>query len=330
MAYNKFIKKDGTVMLDLTNTTVSAETLGKDITAVDKSGNKIVGTLTDSPLPVEVKTEEEMTALLESGEVGSVYKYVGTSGTYENGALYEIETDPLKGTWVWNDNVVPAYNGRANLTFTNGSSAYTEISYKASDGLYFDTTQVWSHDTWDWTSSMDGMSIVIDSSLSDVVIPSDSEAWSTVEYFLDYLQINATKQEEVITKSFTKLILKSDFKEITITENGEYSGEYYSNITVKVPRPKLHAPTISLDGDILTITSNADNGAFVLAYNLYVDGSPIGNYTSTTIDLSTFELADSTYSINVQAIGTDFEASELSNSVSYEQVASKFYINFTH
>ena len=46
---------------------------------------------TDSPLPTEVSTESEMTALLTSGEVGGVYKYTGTTGTYENGALYVLE-----------------------------------------------------------------------------------------------------------------------------------------------------------------------------------------------------------------------------------------------
>lgn len=47
----------------------------------------------DSPLPIEVSTEAEMTALLISGEVGGVYKYTGTTGTYENGALYMLEGD---------------------------------------------------------------------------------------------------------------------------------------------------------------------------------------------------------------------------------------------
>jgi hypothetical protein len=49
------------------------------------------GTVKDSALPIEVSTEAEMTALLESGEVGGVYKYTGTTGTYENGALYVLE-----------------------------------------------------------------------------------------------------------------------------------------------------------------------------------------------------------------------------------------------
>ena len=46
---------------------------------------------TDSPLPIEVATESEMNSLLTTAEVGAVYKYTGTSGTYESGALYVIE-----------------------------------------------------------------------------------------------------------------------------------------------------------------------------------------------------------------------------------------------
>ena len=48
----------------------------------------------DSPLPIEVSTEEEMTAILTkatASSVGSVYKYTGeTTKTYENGSLYII------------------------------------------------------------------------------------------------------------------------------------------------------------------------------------------------------------------------------------------------
>lgn len=48
----------------------------------------------DSPLPITVATEEEMTAILTNAtaeSVGAVYKYVGrTTLTYEHGALYII------------------------------------------------------------------------------------------------------------------------------------------------------------------------------------------------------------------------------------------------
>lgn len=44
------------------------------------------------PIPIEVSTEEEMTALLETAEIGSIYKYAGVTGdTYENGRLYIVE-----------------------------------------------------------------------------------------------------------------------------------------------------------------------------------------------------------------------------------------------
>lgn len=46
----------------------------------------------DSPLPIEVDNEEEMTALLATADPGSVYKYVGdTTDTYTKGELYIVE-----------------------------------------------------------------------------------------------------------------------------------------------------------------------------------------------------------------------------------------------
>ena len=45
MAYNKFITQDGIVALDLTEDTITAETLEKGITAHDKYGVLIVGTM---------------------------------------------------------------------------------------------------------------------------------------------------------------------------------------------------------------------------------------------------------------------------------------------
>ena len=68
------------------------------------SGKKMVSDLeviasqaADSPLPIEVATEDEMNALLETAEVGAVYKYTGTTGTYENGALYVVEEEVSQG-----------------------------------------------------------------------------------------------------------------------------------------------------------------------------------------------------------------------------------------
>lgn len=94
--------------------------------------------VTDSPLPIEVSTEAEMTALLTSGEVGGVYKYVGeTTDAYENGALYVLEegaslitftiltaTGEKKGTYeaesgmTWGEFVASGYNdGKFSIDF---------------------------------------------------------------------------------------------------------------------------------------------------------------------------------------------------------------------
>ena len=51
----------------------------------------VIYEITNSPLPIEISTEVEMTALLETAEIGSIYKYTGTTGTYENGTLYIVE-----------------------------------------------------------------------------------------------------------------------------------------------------------------------------------------------------------------------------------------------
>ena len=58
--------------------------------------NVIVAVLeaSDSALPVEIKTESEMTAILTaatSEDNGKIYKYVGEAGTYTQNAYYKLE-----------------------------------------------------------------------------------------------------------------------------------------------------------------------------------------------------------------------------------------------
>ena len=50
-----------------------------------------IGARVDSPLPIEVSTADEMSALLDTAPVGAIYKYVGvTTDKYENGTKYEL------------------------------------------------------------------------------------------------------------------------------------------------------------------------------------------------------------------------------------------------
>lgn len=156
----------------------------------------------DSAIPIEVATEEEMTAILSSGNVGGVYKYVGETGeVYANGEMYVLEEDALAGTWVFNDVVIgslarPMFNEFVNLNFTalvDGSEVTFSNMGMVTSGpyLYYNSsTSVYSNG---WTN--DGYkTIYISSLLSDVVPNHINSIWVTPEDFLAWLQANATKQ----------------------------------------------------------------------------------------------------------------------------------------
>lgn len=54
-------------------------------------GLEIAGEIWGINSLIEAATEAEMLVLLSTASVGSVCKYTGTTGTYENGALYIVE-----------------------------------------------------------------------------------------------------------------------------------------------------------------------------------------------------------------------------------------------
>lgn len=88
----------------------------------------------DSALPIEVSTEAEMTALLTSGEVGGVYKYIGTTGTYENGALYMLEELEVTNSFTYQLAAVGADGGTYIFEVTDdaGTTSYIKTSKMSS------------------------------------------------------------------------------------------------------------------------------------------------------------------------------------------------------
>lgn len=97
MSANKVIL-NGETIIDLTQDTVTEDSVALGYTFHKANGEKSVGKASFSNTkpngqPISVSTEADMTALLESGNVGSVYKYTGTTGTYENGAYYVLEVE---------------------------------------------------------------------------------------------------------------------------------------------------------------------------------------------------------------------------------------------
>ena len=149
MAVNKVVFGAVSIM-DISDSTVTADKLAKGVTAYDKTGEKITGTMeaSSAPIlqektvtpstaaqsitadngydglskvtvngdanltadniksgasifgvtgsyvdstPIEISTGAGMEAVLTSNNVGKVYKFTGTSGTYINGDLYVVE-----------------------------------------------------------------------------------------------------------------------------------------------------------------------------------------------------------------------------------------------
>ncbi len=84
--------------------------------------------------------------------------------------------------------------------------------------------------------------------------------------------------------------------------------------------PQLHAPTISINEDTLTITNPESNGDFVTSYELYNGDTKVGTASGTTVDLTQIFTDEVDYTLTVRCAGTNFENSPDSNSVKYTNI----------
>ncbi len=116
-----------------------------------------------------------------------------------------------------------------------------------------------------------------------------------------------------------------ELQEKTATENGvvlpDEGFDGLSKVTVNVSggtgtlQPTLFAPSISLDGDVISIAQNAKNGAFATAYDIYDNGELAGSFSSLRIDISSLPPATGIRRHTVKAKGEYFNDSEASNEV---------------
>lgn len=94
--------------------------------------------------------------------------------------------------------------------------------------------------------------------------------------------------------------------------------------------PKLHAPTISVAEDNLSITNPATNGDFVDSYILYDGTDEVGTTTSNKLDLTTELTVVGDYNLSVKASGQNFINSDNSNSVAYSNTLYNVTNNLTN
>lgn len=86
--------------------------------------------------------------------------------------------------------------------------------------------------------------------------------------------------------------------------------------------PQLHAPTISIVEDTLTITNPATNGDFVTAFGGYANGVSVGAIpvSSNPLDLTSLGFPAGDYTLTATCKGTNFAESEQSNSLAYTNI----------
>ena len=85
MGYNKFIKKDGKVLLDLTSDTVASDKLMSGVTAHNRSGEAINGTFT---IDSELTTQDNLIAQIQTALQGKA----GGSTEDLDSVISELET----------------------------------------------------------------------------------------------------------------------------------------------------------------------------------------------------------------------------------------------
>ena len=73
--------------------------------------------------------------------------------------------------------------------------------------------------------------------------------------------------------------------------------------------PKLHAPTITVSGNVITVTDSVNNGAFTETFGIYLNNQLV----STLSDTTQYTASAGTYTVTAQA--AKFKESDNSNSV---------------
>ena len=86
--------------------------------------------------------------------------------------------------------------------------------------------------------------------------------------------------------------------------------------------PQLHAPTISIVEDTLTITNPDTNGDFVTAFGGYANGVSVGAIpvSANPLDLTSLGFPAGDYTLTATCKGTNFAESEQSNSLAYTNI----------
>lgn len=138
MGYNKFITKDGGVLLDLTSDTVAADKMLSGVTSHDKSGQPVTGTFT---IDNELTTQDNLIAQIQTALEG---KAAGGGGSTEDldAIITELETKAATLNTTLTNKAAGGGGGAGvescTVRFTSLGDDYS-IDYSCTNGV-FNTT----------------------------------------------------------------------------------------------------------------------------------------------------------------------------------------------
>lgn len=226
MAFNKVTYR-GQVVIDLTDSTVRPETLGKDIVAYDANGERIVGVGGGGGSGSSGGIIEVDELPTENIDINAFYLYNGEFYRYIPDEVWMFnETLNFDDLSEWSRNAMTFYltNGsgdRKGIVFDGilytANAGYNRVDYKTADGIKEVRAYDVINNTW-YDEEFRLITITTKPSVSNVI---------------KWLKANAIHLPEY--SGWQKY--SADIGSTEIAENGTYDVSEYAEVVVKVPVP---------------------------------------------------------------------------------------------
>ena len=254
MAYNKFITKNGTTLLDITDSTVTVDKLTKGTVAYDKGGHRLVGKLEQALQAKEVTENSEVTA--DEG-------YYGLSKVTVN--IPDPKLQDKEVTPTTNEQLITADEDNYGLSSVKVDAIQTEEKTVTAngdvipqDGKYFSKVTV------DVQPKL-SYEIYTPDKTGKTIKPSD----------------DAYGLSEVVVNPIPDTYMEVPTEELTINSNNSYDVLNYAKVNVNVVAPefKLQEKTVTPTEAPINVTP--DSGYNGLS-KVTINPTPLEEYREVT------------------------------------------------